>query len=240
VSTDTTDAFLRWNVRPGCVLQSWHVDGTTGLLQVGRRGVPTLTAVGRPELAARILLDALEGGSDVRRVTLPRGTLELLPDALPGGAAIGDGADWDWMWTTDAPPVQPREDEVEVLPADAEHDRLVAELLDAASPRTSARPGDPQVRTWWGVRANGHLVACGANTEIVDGVPHLAGIAVLPSARGQGLGGAVSAAATRAVLAAGAPVCTLGMYADNGAARAVYARLGFRCQHRFSSRAVSR
>lgn len=115
-------------------------------------------------------------------MTLPPWTLELLPEALPGGAAIGAGADWDWMWTPEAPPPQPREDQVVRLPADGEHDRLIDALLD----------------------------------------------------------GAVTAAATRAVLAVGAPVCTLGTYADNRPARRVYARLGYRCEHRFSSRALVR
>ena len=38
--------------------------------------------------------------------------------------------------------------------------------------------------------------------------------------------------------AEGHEVVTLGMYSDNPVARRVYERLGFRCDHRFSSRAL--
>lgn len=89
-----------------------------------------------------------------------------------------------------------------------------------------------------GVRDGGSLVACAASTELVDGVPHLAGIAVHPRRRGEGLGGAVTASVTRAALRAGAEACTLGTYADNEPARRLYARLGYRCEHPFSSRAL--
>lgn len=241
MSTDflgSTDAYLRWNVRPGTVLDEWRAGGTTALLQVGRTGVPTLTAVGSPGEAADLLLQVLGAGAEVGRVTLPRGTLPLLPDPLPGGLVVGEGADWDWMWTDAAPAPQPGEADVLLLPDDERHRGLLDALLDAASPRTSVRPGDPRVRAWWGVADAGGLVSCAAHTELVEGVPHLAGIAVLPARRGRGLGGAVTAVATRAVLEAGAPVCTLGMYADNAPARRVYARLGYRCEHQFSSRAL--
>jgi GNAT superfamily N-acetyltransferase len=236
--SDRTDAYLRWNVRPGTVLDEWHAGGATALLQVGRTGVPTLTAVGSPGEAADLLVQVLGAGAEVGRVTLPRGTLPLLPDPLPGPLVVGEGADWDWMWTDAAPAPQPGEADVLPLPDDEHHRGLLDALLDAASPRTSVRPGDPQVRTWWGVAEAGRLVACAAHIEIVHGVPHLAGVAVLPARRGRGLGGAVTAAATRAVLDAGAPVCTLGMYADNLPARRVYARLGYRYEHAFSSRAL--
>ncbi|MFP5333910.1 MAG: GNAT family N-acetyltransferase [Actinomycetes bacterium] len=230
------DAFLRWNVRPGTLVASWTSRSATGLLQVGRAGVPTLTVVGRPDDAAPLVLDVLARHGEVSRVTLPLGTLPRLPGELPGARRLGDGADWDWCWTTEPPPAQPGEEAVRRLTDDDLPE--VARLLEAASPRTSARPGDPHVRGWWGLRDGGSLVACAASTELVDGVPHLAGVAVRPRHRGAGLGGAVTAAVTRAVLIAGAKVCTLGMYADNEPARRVYARLGYRCEHRFSSRAL--
>nr|WP_284287195.1 GNAT family N-acetyltransferase [Angustibacter aerolatus] len=113
----------------------------------------------------------------------------------------------------------------------------IAALLTAASPRHSADPGDDDVVAWVGVRdAAGELLACAAHTEHVPGVPHLASIAVHPAARGQGFGGAVTAAVSRRALQHGAEVVTLGMYADNVAARRVYQRLGFHCRHHWSSR----
>ena len=69
-------------------------------------------------------------------------------------------------------------------------------------------------------------------------VPHLASIATHPDVRGTGLGAAVTAALTRQLLAEGHEVVTLGMYADNVVARRMYLRLGYRCAHEFSSRAV--
>jgi predicted GNAT family acetyltransferase len=72
----------------------------------------------------------------------------------------------------------------------------------------------------------------------VPGVPHLASIATHPRVRGQGIGTALTTTVTARLLAAGAPVVTLGMYADNDVARRMYARIGYVCSHRWSSRAV--
>lgn len=239
MSAPVTDPFLRWQVPPEQVHRRWDVGDAVGVLHAGWHGRLSLTVLGDPDDAARLLVRALTEGAPVRRVTLPVGTLARLPDPLPGGLRVGDGADWDWMWTQTPPPVQPGEEHVVRLRPDEEPD--VAALLDVASPRTSARPGDEGVRGWWGIREPaGRLVACAGHTERVTGVPHLAGIAVLPELRGRGLGGAVTAGITRAVLADGAEVCTLGMYADNDPARRVYDRLGYVTEHRFSSRVLTR
>jgi predicted GNAT family acetyltransferase len=45
----------------------------------------------------------------------------------------------------------------------------------------------------------------------------------------------VTATLTRALLASGCDVVTLGLYADNLAGRALYDALGFRDDHRFTS-----
>jgi predicted GNAT family acetyltransferase len=100
-------------------------------------------------------------------------------------------------------------------------------------------PGRPGVERWVGLREGGELVAVGANAPISAPVPHLASIATLPALRGRGLGAAVTAALTRSLLAEGHSVVTLGMYSDNPVARRVYERLGFRCDHRFSSRTLA-
>jgi predicted GNAT family acetyltransferase len=68
----------------------------------------------------------------------------------------------------------------------------------------------------------------------VRGVPHLASIATAAAVRGQGLGAAVTAWLTRALLAQHGRV-TLGMYADNEVARRMYRALGYRDTHLFSS-----
>ena len=98
------------------------------------------------------------------------------------------------------------------------------------------QPGDEAARRWVGVRDDaGRLLACAADTSSATGVGHLSSIAVVPEARGQGLGKAVTAALTRLLFEEGNDVVTLGMYADNPEARALYDALGFRDDHRFTS-----
>jgi len=229
-----TDPFLRWQVRTDTVRRRWERPGGTAVLQEGRRGVPVLTVVGSPRVALAVVPEAL-AEEDVRRVTLPRGAVELLREH-DAGDRIGPGDDWDWFWTDAPPPAVPGEDRVERL---GEADQAVRELLAAASPRHSAVPGAAGVERWVGVRdGSGRLVAVAANEPMRPDVPHLASIATHPDVRGTGLGGAVTGALTRALLAEGYPVVTLGMYADNAVARRMYLRLGYRCEHEFSSRAV--
>ncbi|WP_372595419.1 GNAT family N-acetyltransferase, partial [Actinotalea sp.] len=64
---------------------------------------------------------------------------------------------------------------------------------------------------------------------------HLHGLGVLPSARGRGLGEALTAAATAAGLDAGCDWLSLGMYASNSVARRLYERLGYVVEGRFTT-----
>ena len=227
------DAFVRWEVRAGAPVEGWAIDdGGVAFVRRTPSGRRQLTVVGTPEAAVaplRVYLDGALPGLD-RGVTVPHGTLDRLgPDPR-----VGAGDDWEWMWTATAPPAHA---DVVVLGPQDLHD--VAALLAAASPRHSATTSDDDVVRWAGVRdPAGRLVACAAHTEHVPGVPHLASIATHPSVRGRGLGTAVTGALTRWALEEGAPVVTLGMYSDNDVARRMYARLGFRCAHRWSSRRV--
>ena len=78
----------------------------------------------------------------------------------------------------------------------------------------AARPGDPagSDRSW-----------------------HLHGLGTVRQARRRGIGGLLTAAATRAGLDCGADWVSLGMYASNEVARRVYRRLGFAVEGRFTS-----
>lgn len=229
-----TDPFLRWQIRTETVRRRWDSPEGTAVLQEGRRGIPVLTVVGAPSLALEVVPEAL-AQEDVRRVTLPRGAVELL-HRHGAGRRIGRGDDWDWFWTDAPPPPVPGEDDVRPL---HDVDDEVRALLAAASPRHSAVPGARGIERWVGVRdGDGRLVAVAANEPMRPDVPHLASIATHPRVRGTGLGAAATAALTRALLAEGNPVVTLGMYADNHVARRMYLRLGYRCAHQFSSRAV--
>lgn len=233
------DAFLRWNVRPGTLLQRWDTADCVGVLQVGRTGAVVLTVVGLPRGAARLVTEVVSSpGRQPQRVTLPRGTLDLLAQSSPDIAArLSGGADWEWMWTDRAPSLQPGEERV--IPLDASDEPVIAAVLAVASPRHTAVPGGPGVERWVGVRDGSELVSVGANAPISPPVPHLASIATLPTMRGQGLGAAVTGSLTRALFVDGHPVVTLGMYSDNPVARRVYERLGFRCDHLFSSRSLT-
>lgn len=241
--TAGADAYLRLQSRRGVEQRCWDRDGVAALQQVGWRGAVVLTAVGRPEAAAALLVDVVGAGHDLpQRVTLPRGTVEVLVRTAPAVAArLRGGADWEWMWTDTAPDLQPGEGRVVRL--DACDHPAVAALLAVASPRSSAAAGDPRVERWVGVRdevggLRGALVAAAANEPVAPPVPHLASIATHPGRRGEGLGAAVTSALTRALLAEGSQAVTLGMYSDNAVARRMYARLGFRCDHLFSSRVL--
>jgi GNAT superfamily N-acetyltransferase len=220
------DPFARGVLRRP-LLRGWARDGATVWLGVDpeeRRS--SLSALGAPAAVAALLADVLPELPPRQRVTLPRGTVPLLP------AWVGlDGVDWDFRWTPVPGPAQPGEERVE----DLTDDGAVSALLTASSPRASALPGDEGVRRWVGVRLDGRLVACAADTSGSPGVGHLSSIAVLPACRGQGLGRTVTAALTRRLLAEGCDLVTLGMYADNDAGRAMYDALGFRGDHRFTS-----
>lgn len=85
------------------------------------------------------------------------------------------------------------------------------------------------------VRAAGRLPRRHQRCE----VGHFSAIAIRPDARGQGLGSALTAWATRRLFREGYDLVTLGLYAGNTAARRMYDRLGFTGEHRFTSGKVA-
>lgn len=210
-----------------------------------RAGAGWLTVVADPQVVPA-LIDA--GVSDlpgaVTGATVPAAALPLLPTPVrPVEFDL-----WDWFSTTTPPPVQPGEDAVRW--AEPGDNSAIEALLDSDSPRHSARPGEPEVRRWCLVReaapgATGgreaaspqpnRLLVCAAHIEYVPAVPHLASIVTRSDHRGRGLGAAASAWLTRRILAEGAPLVTLGMYADNDVARRLYHRLGFTDSHHWAS-----
>ncbi|MEV4656324.1 GNAT family N-acetyltransferase [Micromonospora sp. NPDC049301] len=157
---------------------------------------------------------------------LPEQSLHLPrhhPALLAGRLAVSRHDDWDFHWTSAPPPTQPEEQRVVRL---TEADRPALEaLIDEAFPSTTSRPGDPRVVDWYGIRAGGRLVACGADRSRGD-VGFLAGLTVAPDQRGRGLGAALTAGMTRALLARHDTV-GLGVYPDNVGAVRLYRRLGF-------------
>jgi ribosomal protein S18 acetylase RimI-like enzyme len=221
------DPYARGSLRRHLV-RGWVAAGATAWVGVdAEERTPYLSALGAPAAVGALLADLLPELPPRQRLTVPRGT----PAHLPAWVAL-DGVDWDFRWRDTPPPPQPGEHAV-VPDVDQ---AAVAALLAAASPRASALPGDSAVRRWWGLCGqDGRLLACAADTSAATGVGHLSSIAVLPEARGRGLGKTVTAALTRALFAEGCDVVTLGLYADNAAGRGVYDALGFQDEHRFTS-----
>lgn len=146
-----------------------------------------------------------------------------------------EGGDWEWMWTTTAPPPDARE--ALLVPLDDRADAAeLAAFAHAHNPRVWTRIGEGAVTRWVGVRdAGGALLAVGGAEQEDSGVPHLAGILTASHTRGRGWGAVVSAALTRWAVA-GHGVCTLGMFSDNDTARRLYRRLGYRTARRWCSR----
>ncbi|ROS74562.1 GNAT family N-acetyltransferase [Cellulomonas sp. PhB143] len=224
--------------RPGGAAPGWPTPG-------GRSGPDRLAlwALGEPEAAAELILavaraGGLPGPDDAAQVVggcVPRGTatLDVLEPTRAGAPPLPEilgrpaTSAWDW-WSTTTPPAWagaaggPAARE---LSGDADRAAVLGALA-AGNPGAELDPTDLATR-WWGVRsaATGELLSV-AGASVHPAGWEIGGVATVPHARGAGLGSAVVAGAA-AVALAHAPYATLGMYADNDAARAVYARLGF-------------
>lgn len=194
-------------------------------------------ALGEPADLATMLRDVLVAhGPGVRWLTAPR-DVDVASDAL-AAAGVVRRTSWDRLTLDHVPPAAPGEDLVVALDGDRDG-AAVGACLDAANPTTHARPGAADDAAWCGVRddADGLRGVVGVAWRAgpaPDGprTVHLHGLGVTPAARGRGLGAALTTAAARHALTAGAPWVGLGMYADNHAARRVYARVGFRVDER--------
>lgn len=242
------DIYVRSSLPLADNITAWRSNGGVAWFSRARwrAGAGWLTVVGDPKVVPA-LVDAGVSASPglVTGVTVPTSALPLLPPPLrPVAYNL-----WDWFWTAVPPPDQPGESSVGWA-APGEEPAIEA-LLHSDSPRHSARPGEPEALRWCVVRnsdlgdpvdsahsagvASTRLVACAAHIEYVPGVPHLASIVTRREHRGRGLGAAISAWLTRQILAEGAPLVTLGMYADNGTARRLYHRLGYTDSQHFAS-----
>ncbi|BDO42314.1 GNAT family N-acetyltransferase [Cellulomonas sp. NTE-D12] len=144
---------------------------------------------------------------------------------------------WDWLSVDALPPVLPRESQVVRLDLGIEAP-AIRECLEEANPGTDADPDGAHEIAWWGVRGpRGGLLGVIGASERGGGHPgeqtwHLHGLGVRPGARRQGLGAALTAAAVRDGLGQGLPWVSLGVWAHNEPALAMYAALGFRTDHR--------
>ncbi|AEB44074.1 GNAT family N-acetyltransferase [Micromonospora maris] len=213
--------FVRHSLPTRETFRVWRGDGTLGWLLPAATLGPLGGVFGPPAEALELFgaLTAQGVFQPGRWVHLPRLASEAL-DAVP---SVTGHEDWDFLWTTTPPPRQPGEERVVRL-SEADHPALTA-LIDESFPTSTARPGNPQVVDWYGIREGDRLIACGADRTRGD-VGFLAGLTVAPAFRGRGLGAALTAGMSRA-LAAHHDTLALGVYPANIGAIRLYRRLGY-------------
>jgi GNAT superfamily N-acetyltransferase len=212
-------------------------DGALLLTVAARRPGATVVGRGDPSGVRALLESRLAAGriAPAGWMSVPRGT-EPGADVL-SGLGLARFSSWDWLVTAEAP-VSPDGGRVVELDPAADAPAIRA-CLAAANPGTSADPTAAGEAAWFGVRGDDGLV--GVVGAVTRGGPdggfswHLHGLGVRPGARAAGLGTALTATATRAALERGAAWVSLGMYADNDAARRIYERLGFVTHATFDS-----
>ncbi len=238
------DLWIRFDVDPGS-LEDAATDPGRAVAFVSHhswRDVRWVTAFAADPLdpahagsAVRLLVALVDQAQardqPVRGVTVPRGGAEH----LPAGLVLADVDEWDAWCTQVAPPMQstPYGDAAVVTTLEGDDERIGA-LLAVSSPTASIRPGDPRVVRWaaiedpeHGLPDTGGLAALVAVTRQRSGSHHLNSVATHPDRRGRRLARLLCAEVTAEALAAGVPAVSLGMYAENDAARSLYASLGF-------------
>lgn len=237
------DPFLRWSlseeqaasalIGEGAVVVERHRKGRHALFLVPIPGRDA-TAFESTLVAAGALID--ERG--VNSLSVPQHYGNLLATHYD----LGDGGNWDWMWVTEVPDARVPEHDLAtqlVILDDASDAEEITDFTHAHNTRVWTEIGNGSIHTWVGIRGpDGSLVAVGGAEVEDSGVPHLAGIVTDTGLRGHGLGSRVSAALTHWALERYG-VCTLGMFSDNGPARTLYERLGYRTAHAWFSRRLS-
>ena len=189
-----------------------------GLARHYPREIAPFSAVAEPTAAAYADLSA----------DLPDGLEARLFRPQDEAAPLG------WETVSARPIVQMVAEKVAAFPATSETEFVVLGPDDAADMLALAevaKPGPFGPRTsllgvYVGVRRAGQLIAMGGERFRLPGLAELSGICVHPSARGTGLGAAVTTNLMRMVLERG-ETPFLHVFPDNPAI-ALYARLGFR------------
>lgn len=245
-SRDLDDLPLRWAQHPLVIGDRWRwhrpdyiaTDEALVVAMAARAGHAagrrrSITALGEPEHVARLLTgasDQLLAGTSPHSASMPPGTWELLPADHRGRWDLPRHGRWDWMWACRVPAVHRLEHRVVRLSVDQHHEQIRA-LQTVALPGTHFGPDRPG-STWFGIwrtdaelHVESELIAVAGSYDWVHAV-HLGGIGTHPELRGAGLGGALTAAITRAAVTRFGRV-SLGVYADNLRAKALYARLGY-------------
>jgi len=255
------DAYLRYDcdpssledveIEPGQAVAwtSWHPHRAARWLTAlsAEAHAPAGAAV---DVASRLASRCEREGRPLAGITMSRREIPMVPLHLQPTSTD----EWDW-WYIDAEterasqpspsPLLTWAHSVPVVDLDPEDPRINA-LLAVASPSAPIRPGDPRVSRWAGIEepsdevvGTGGLVAVVAVLTMESGAVHLNDVATHPVRRGRGMARVLCASVTRDALDQGSLAVTLGMYANNDAARSVYSSLGFRCARRNSSGTLS-
>ncbi|HWS58570.1 MAG TPA: GNAT family N-acetyltransferase [Actinotalea sp.] len=219
-------------------------DDRAVLVVLDRPGRVTLLGRGAADAVVHRLVELVGDPSarslihDVGWMSVPRGA--VVPPSVLVTLGLTAFSTWDWMATQAVPPGVDGEDAVVRLDRTGDAPAIRA-CLEAANPGTAANPQDRGEVGWWGVRGPSGLVGVvgavrrAGDPHGRDASWHLHGLGVRPAARRQGLGAALTAAATRSALDGAADWVSLGHYAQNVAARRVYRRLGFVTEGEFAS-----
>lgn len=227
----TDHPYLRLHVDPAAIRGIWRYRSATVFAPVRDVGEdPGLVCLGDDDDLA-LLLDQLS-------LTLPTpshlsvaaGATDALPDAWP----VAEWHGWTAFSIQTVPHVAGMDAVIE-LPLCRWAD-TISTFLDEANPDGWGRPGRDDSQ-WFGVLdGSGHSLLAAGGVR-ASGAPsaHLSGIATHPSARGRGLGSAVTAVLTRVGFDAGQPTVTLDAYSSNEPALRMYARLGYVVDARFES-----
>lgn len=227
----TDHPYLRRHVDPAAVRGIWRRHGATvfaPLRDVGED--PGLVCLGDADDLG-VLLDELS-----RELPTPShlSVVAGATGAVPAAWRVEEWHGWTAFGIETVPDVAGMDAVVE-LPL-ARWAEPISALLDESNPQGWGRPGRDDSR-WFGVvdAPDGRLVAVGGVRTSGAPSAHLSGIATHPSARGRGLGSAVTAALTRVGFDAGQPIVTLDAYSANKPALRMYSRLGYSVDARFES-----
>ncbi|WP_281860902.1 GNAT family N-acetyltransferase [Salana multivorans] len=206
------------------------------------------------------VIDLLDGEARLHHRSEAPGAMWLsapravdVPPWVLDALRLAPATQWDWMSIDTMPDgdVDQRVRRLDLAPGSSDVEEARA-LLAVANPISTADPlGDGEV-AWFAMSesapAHGPAGEAGAAVGVIgarlaQGDPardgsfswHLHGLGVAPGARRAGYGAALTTAAVRAGLAAGADWVSLGLYADNDAARRIYTRIGFRLEAEMAS-----
>ena len=222
-------------------VRAWYDEDAVAVASPDLSKRDRLAVAGPAESVARLAIDVLTEVGPSFRPFGDEKLLRELADRVPGmefSAAFG------WMETRTSPTHQRRSippphaqpstrttsggDLMSAGgPAWLDDDAGIEELLTEASPASYAWPGRTGVRRWAAVTGDGgELLSVAADAWSAPEVGFLAGVATHPVARGKGLSRQVCGFVT-ADLVGRHGRAALMVDADNGAAIAVYQKLGY-------------